>query len=198
MLTNPLDDIVMRLRSMSSLPNASTRNYSSLDNWINNNGPLSTADQELFKQDRDFAALVDPKEAVSLDGFVEDCLSMVPSRLTRVSLCVTMKTMQHDLTRAVTLLNPRAARQYKRQVRASLQQEAYRLLRPSHHHLPRRGTPYRTYRRPVPGPREWCHQNCRDIALHPLLQRCAGDLHQGKYSLDYRTYDTNANHTFRD
>ena len=84
MLTKLTDDIVMRLRSMSALPKASNRNYSSVDNWLHHNGPLSHGDQELFREDGDFAALVDPKEAVSLDGFVEDCLSMVPCKLTRV------------------------------------------------------------------------------------------------------------------
>lgn len=87
MLTASTDDIVMRLRSMSALPKASRRNYSSVDNWIHHSGPLSREDQELFKEDEDFAALVDPQEAVSLDGLVEDCLSMVPCRLTKVGAC---------------------------------------------------------------------------------------------------------------
>ncbi|KAK4547221.1 hypothetical protein LTR36_001443 [Oleoguttula mirabilis] len=78
------DDIVMRQREMASLPSASTRNYTSVNNYLYHNAPLSTVDQELFGADSDFAALVDPKEAVSLDGFIEDCLSMIPCRATKV------------------------------------------------------------------------------------------------------------------
>ncbi|KAK6390006.1 hypothetical protein LTR65_006059 [Meristemomyces frigidus] len=52
--------------------------------YLYHNAPLSTVDQELFGADSDFAALVDPKEAVSLDGFIEDCLSMIPCRATKV------------------------------------------------------------------------------------------------------------------
>jgi len=84
-LTDCADDIVMRHRAMSALPPASTRNYSSVDNYLYHNAPLSKPDQEIFKEDTDFAALVDPKEAVSLDGFIEDCLSMVPCKATKVS-----------------------------------------------------------------------------------------------------------------
>lgn len=39
----------------------------------------------MFKEDTDFVALVDPKEAVTLDGLIEDCLSMIPCRATKVS-----------------------------------------------------------------------------------------------------------------
>lgn len=70
---------------MSGLPPASARNHASVDNYLFHNAPLSKVDQELFKEDADFAALVDPKEAVSLDGFIEDCLSMVPCKATKVS-----------------------------------------------------------------------------------------------------------------
>lgn len=70
---------------MQALPAASTRNYSSVCNYLYHNAPLSTTDQDLFKEDTDFAAIVDPKEAVSIDGFIEDCLSMVPCKLTKVS-----------------------------------------------------------------------------------------------------------------
>lgn len=69
---------------MAALPSASTRKHSSVSNWLHHNAPLSSVDQELSKEDTDFAALVDPKEAVSLDGFIGDCLSIAPSRLTQV------------------------------------------------------------------------------------------------------------------
>lgn len=76
----------MRHRTIAALPSASTRNYSSVSNYLHHTAPLSTVDQELFKADADFAALVDPKEAVSLDSFIEDCLSMVPCKITKVRL----------------------------------------------------------------------------------------------------------------
>lgn len=75
----------MRLRAMGALPSASIRNYLRVDYYIYHNVPLSKADQDLFKEDDDFAALTDPTEAVSLDGFTEDCLSMVPCKLPKVS-----------------------------------------------------------------------------------------------------------------
>ncbi|KAK5126709.1 hypothetical protein LTR85_009643 [Meristemomyces frigidus] len=78
------DDIVMRHRAMSALPSASNRNYASVGNYLHHNATLSKGDQALFKEDTDFAALVDPKEAVSLDGFIEDCLSMVPCKATKL------------------------------------------------------------------------------------------------------------------
>jgi hypothetical protein len=79
------DDIVTRHRAMCALPVASTRNYSSVGHYLHHNAPLSKQDQELFKEDTDFVALVDPKEAVGLDAFIEDCLSMFPCKLTKAS-----------------------------------------------------------------------------------------------------------------
>lgn len=70
---------------MSALPSASTRNYTSVGNYLYHNGTISMGDQALFKEDTDFVALVDPKEAVTLDGLIEDCLSMIPCRATKVS-----------------------------------------------------------------------------------------------------------------
>jgi len=99
------DDIVMRHRAMQALPQASTRNYSSVKNYLGHNAPLSVGDKDLFHEDTDFAALVDPKEAVSLDAFIEDCLSMVPCRLTKVCLLCILVCLLGSLLEAYASSN---------------------------------------------------------------------------------------------
>lgn len=85
---------------MASLQKASTRNYTSVYNWMYHNAPLAQPETEFMKNDEDFVALVDPKEVGWFDGFIvsviasddltltnlpqEDVLSMFPCRLTRV------------------------------------------------------------------------------------------------------------------
>ena len=79
---------------MASLQNATMRNYNSLFNWIYHNAPLCTPEAEFIKQHEDFVALTDAKEGGWFDGLVEDILSMVPGRLTRVSHMPTISLYQ--------------------------------------------------------------------------------------------------------
>lgn len=78
------DDCVMRAKAMVNLKKASTRNYTSVYNWMHHNGPLLGAESKIINHDEDFVALVDAKEGSWLDGFIEDCLSMFRCRLTSV------------------------------------------------------------------------------------------------------------------
>ncbi|OCL11263.1 hypothetical protein AOQ84DRAFT_386949 [Glonium stellatum] len=78
------DDIALRTRAMNALPKATPRNYTSVDNWIHNNGPLCGPEAKFIKNDKDFVALTDPREGSWFDGVVEDVLSKIPCKLTRV------------------------------------------------------------------------------------------------------------------
>lgn len=70
---------------MASLPKATRRNYASVCNLLSNDQPLSQIETDLYMNDLDFVALVEEAESKSVDGFIEDILTMLPCRrLTRV------------------------------------------------------------------------------------------------------------------
>lgn len=127
---------------MASLDKAPRRNYNSVYNWMYHNAPLAKAEAEFIKQDEDFVALVKTKEMGWFDGFVEDCLSMFPTKPTRVRFLMLPLTTDTLTPVTVSLLYSGAARQYRRQAGLSLQQEAYRHVCPSHHHHSRRRSPH--------------------------------------------------------
>lgn len=78
------DDIVLRTRAMNTLPKATGRNYTSVDNWIFHNAPLCGPEAKFIKNDKDFVALTEPREGSWFDGAVEDVLSKIPCKLTRL------------------------------------------------------------------------------------------------------------------
>ena len=69
---------------MNTLPKATWRNYTSVDNWIYHNAPLCGPEAKFIKNDKDFVALTEPREGSWFDGAVEDILSKIPCKLTRV------------------------------------------------------------------------------------------------------------------
>ena len=69
---------------MSSCKDASTRNHNSVSNWLHNNAPLSAEETEFIHHKADLIALGDREENSWFDGFVEDTLSKIPSRFTRL------------------------------------------------------------------------------------------------------------------
>jgi hypothetical protein len=81
-----LDDIVQRTRSFSSLSKATERNYKSVTGWLNHSAPLVEEEATTFSRDRDFVAIVDPKEGSWFDSTVETALSRFGGSFTRVSL----------------------------------------------------------------------------------------------------------------
>ncbi|KAK4994332.1 hypothetical protein LTR66_005604 [Elasticomyces elasticus] len=78
------DDLVFRARSMTSLQKPMGRNYTSVFNWMYHNAPLCEPEAEFIKHEDDFVALADAQEGGWFDGFVEDILSMMPCRVTRL------------------------------------------------------------------------------------------------------------------
>ena len=69
---------------MSSCKDASARNHRSVSNWLHNNSPLSTEETEFIHHKADLIALGEREENSWFDGFVEDTLSKIPSRFTRL------------------------------------------------------------------------------------------------------------------
>lgn len=71
---------------MANLPKATDRNYASVCQWLKNECPLSETEADVFAKDLDFVALVENEESKSVDGLIEDILTMMPCRrFTRVS-----------------------------------------------------------------------------------------------------------------
>ncbi|MCJ1286044.1 hypothetical protein MMC26_005386 [Xylographa opegraphella] len=77
-------DVVERIKSLSSYKSASTRDHTSVRNWLTNNATLSTEESEFIHHKSDLIALTDLEEGSWFDGFVEDCLSKIPCRATRL------------------------------------------------------------------------------------------------------------------
>ena len=77
-------DLVQRIKFVSSCKPSSTRNYNSVNNWLYNTGPLSSEESEFIHHKADLIALGDGEESSWFDGFVEDMLSKIPCRFTRL------------------------------------------------------------------------------------------------------------------
>ncbi|MCJ1242558.1 hypothetical protein MMC14_010567 [Varicellaria rhodocarpa] len=75
---------VQHIKLMSSCKDASTRNHNSVSNWLHNNAPLSAEETEFIHHKADLIALGDREENGWFDGFIEDTLSKIPSRFTRL------------------------------------------------------------------------------------------------------------------
>ncbi|KAL0263432.1 hypothetical protein SLS55_002412 [Diplodia seriata] len=79
------DDCVLRARTMAQLPPVTDRNYKSVSQYVNNNGPVVWAEQDTFTERRqDSVALVDPKEGSWFDAAIEDLLTSLPFPLARL------------------------------------------------------------------------------------------------------------------
>jgi hypothetical protein len=74
----------MRCKSLASLTRTTSRNYQSLANWIHNEKPLSQEESEFVDCKDDFIALCEPPEGSWFDGLIEDLLSKIPCKLTRL------------------------------------------------------------------------------------------------------------------
>ena len=85
MLTYPQTaKIIQRVRYFSTSKSANTRNHNSVSNWLHNNAPLSKEETEFIHHKSDLIMLSDIEETGWFDGFVEDILSKVPNRFTRL------------------------------------------------------------------------------------------------------------------
>ena len=78
------DELLMRCKSLASLKSTTARDYRSLANWIHNEKPLSQEESEFVDSKEDFIALCEPQEGGWFDGLIEDMLSKVPCKLTRL------------------------------------------------------------------------------------------------------------------
>ncbi|KAF2653322.1 hypothetical protein K491DRAFT_603119, partial [Lophiostoma macrostomum CBS 122681] len=68
-------DIVQRTRSFASLQCATKRNHRSVWNWIYSSAPLVQDDASTFRKNKDFVAIVDPKEGLWLNSHFDSFLS---------------------------------------------------------------------------------------------------------------------------
>ena len=76
--------VMQRMKFVSNCKTATTRNYKSVSNWLHNQGPLSAEETEFIHHKADIIALGDGEEQSWFDGFVEDTLSKLPCRFTRL------------------------------------------------------------------------------------------------------------------
>ena len=74
----------MRCRDLASLKKTTPRNYQSLSNWIHNEKPLSRQESEFVDCKEDFIALCEQPEGSWFDGLIEDMLSKVECKFTRL------------------------------------------------------------------------------------------------------------------
>jgi len=76
--------VMQRMKFVSNCKTASARNYTSVSNWLHNKAPLSNEETEFIHHKADIIAIGDGEEQSWFDGFVEDTLSKVPCRFTRL------------------------------------------------------------------------------------------------------------------
>lgn len=69
---------------MSSHKSVTTRNCNSVSYWLRNSAALSGEESEFIHHKSDLIAVTDSEEGSWFDGFVEDVLSTVPCRFTRL------------------------------------------------------------------------------------------------------------------
>lgn len=74
----------MRCKSLASLQRTTSRDYQSLTNWIHNEKPLSQEESEFIDCKDDFIALCEQQEGSWFDGLIEDILSKIPCKMTRL------------------------------------------------------------------------------------------------------------------
>jgi hypothetical protein len=84
MLTDFLDELVLRCKTLASLKRTSSRDYQSLANWMHNEKPLSQEESEFVGCKEDFIALCEPQEGGWFDGLIEDTLSKIECKFTRL------------------------------------------------------------------------------------------------------------------
>lgn len=75
---------IQRIRYFSTSKSANSRNHNSVSNWLYNKAPLSREETEFIHHKSDLIMLSDIEETGWFDGFVEDILSKVPNRFTRL------------------------------------------------------------------------------------------------------------------
>lgn len=78
------DELVMRCKDLASLRRTTSRDYNSLANWMYNEKPLSKEESEFIDSKEDFIALCEQEEGGWFDGMIEDLLSKIPCKLTRL------------------------------------------------------------------------------------------------------------------
>jgi hypothetical protein len=78
------DELVMRCKDLASLRRSTSRDYNSLANWMHNEKPLSREESEFINSKEDFIALCEQEEGGWFDGMIEDVLSKIPCKLTRL------------------------------------------------------------------------------------------------------------------
>jgi len=191
-LKHATDELVVRCQAFASLKKASTRNYNSFANWIHNKKPLSREESKFVKHDEDFIALADGQEGGWFDGFVEDILSLVPCKLSRVSLpplsllqtttpFPSAQGANHDrLTRTAPLHLPDPTPQNRRRLRAPVLQRTDRHPRPARHHSTGRLAADGARRGAVQRAGTGQHQDRRHFAVHLLLLRGVVGIYQGQ------------------
>lgn len=78
------DELVLRCKTLASLKRTSSRDYQSLANWMHNEKPLSQEESEFVDCKEDFIALCEPQEGGWFDGLIEDTLSKIECKFTRL------------------------------------------------------------------------------------------------------------------
>jgi hypothetical protein len=78
------DELVLRCQSMISMRAPTARNFSSLVAWVDNEKPLCKGEMEFIHHGADFVTLAAEREDGWFDGLVEDCLTSIPCRFTKL------------------------------------------------------------------------------------------------------------------
>ena len=78
------DELVLRCQSMIAMRAPAARNFSSLVAWVDNEKPLCKEEMDFIHQGADFVTLAAEREDGWFDGLVEDCLTAVPCRFTKL------------------------------------------------------------------------------------------------------------------
>lgn len=78
------DELVVRCKDLASLLRTTSRDYNSFANWMHNEKPLSQEESEFINLKEDFIALCEQEEGGWFDGMIDDVLSRIPCKLTRL------------------------------------------------------------------------------------------------------------------
>jgi len=85
-ITDSTDELLIKAREMVSFQRPTRRDYQSVRNWIHNEAPLVSEEQEYILWREDIVTLRHGREWANFDGLVEHLLHKIDCRAIRVSL----------------------------------------------------------------------------------------------------------------
>ncbi|KAF2125112.1 hypothetical protein P153DRAFT_360718 [Dothidotthia symphoricarpi CBS 119687] len=78
------DEVLMKARELNAFQRPSKRDYRSLRRWFRSKAPLNyEREEEFIKRKEDLITLRQGREWAGFDGWIEECINKLPSRLSK-------------------------------------------------------------------------------------------------------------------